>query len=464
MFRAVLYWISQKRWLLIAAVAATVLILLPHPSGITLEGYRTLIITVVAVLLLISETVPLPATALLIIVLQVAFGIAETGEVAHAFMSDAVFFIMGSLMLAVAIVRQGLDARLTLGILAVTGTKVISIMWGFFIITLLLTSFMGVHTIVAMLLPVAVTLIRNTSDDSNRVQGLTKLLVFAVVYGAIMGSFGTPSGGARNVIMIGYLHDFGIAEISYLKWMIMTYPLMLAHLPIGGWVLSRTFRSEHDDLSMAVQKLREQVAKTGDMTGQQLLAIALFVLIFLSWIFLSDQVGIGIIALAGVFLYLAFGLVQWQDINQRTNWGVVLLYASAITLGIQIKETGAAVWMAQGMVQAAGVILEQFVIAQYAVVAVLTTLVVNVMSPSATVAVLGPMFMNLGGDPLLLGMETAVASAFGYLTAVGSTAGMIAASTGLIKPADFIRAGWRFAVMSIVLLILALLFYWPLVV
>lgn len=464
MFRAVLYWILQKRWLLIATAIATVLILLPHPSGLTIQGYRTLIITIVAIILLVSETVPLPATALLIVVLQVVFGVAESSEVAHDFMSDAVFFIMGSLMLAVAIVRQGLDARLTLGILAITGTRVKSIMWGFFIISLLLTSFMGVHTIVAMLLPVAVTLIRNSSDDPQEVQGLSKLLIFAIMYGAIMGSFGTPSGGARNVIMIAYLHDFGVAEISYLKWMIMAYPLMLAQLPLGGWILSRTFRPEQNDLSRAVQKLREQVSKTGNMTGQQLLSIAIFVLIFFSWIFLSDKVGIGTIALAGVFLYLAFGLVEWQDINQRTNWGVVLLYASAITLGIQVKETGAAVWMAQGMIQATGTIMEQFAVVQYTVVAVLTTLVVNVLSPSATVAVLGPTFMNLGGDPLLLGMGTAVASAFGYLTAVGSTAGMIAAATGLIKPADFIRAGWRFAGMSIVLLVLALLFYWPLVI
>ena len=142
---------------------------------------------------------------------------------------------------------------------------------------------------------------------------------------------------------------------------------------------------------------------------------------------------------------------------------MVLLYAAAITLGIQVKETGAAIWLAQGMVQATGTILQQFVAAQYVVVSVLTTIVVNVMSPSATVAVLGPTFMNLGADPLLLGMATAVASAFGYLTAVGSTAGMIATSTGFIKPADFLRAGWRFASMSVVLLVLALLFYWPLV-
>ncbi len=161
MLRSFLYWVYQKRWLLFAIALGTALYHLPYPGGISKDGYRTLIIAIVVVILIISEAVPLPGIALLIAVLQVTFAIAGPSQVAQSYMSDAVFFIMGSLMLAVAIVRQGLDARLTLAILTLTGPRVRSIMWGFFIIALFLTSFMGEHTIVAMLLPVAVTLIRN---------------------------------------------------------------------------------------------------------------------------------------------------------------------------------------------------------------------------------------------------------------------------------------------------------------
>ena len=41
------------------------------------------------------------------------------------------------------------------------------------------------------------------------------------------------------------------------------------------------------------------------------------------------------------------GLVRWEDINSGVNWGVVLLYAAAISLGVEMKETGAAEWVAQ---------------------------------------------------------------------------------------------------------------------
>ena len=208
-------------------------------------------------------------------------------------------------------------------------------------------------------------------------------------------------------------------------------------------------------------KLKVKVEAAGPLNSQQILAIILFVVIFLAWVFLSEKFGLGIVALAGVFLYLASGLVQWQEINQRTNWGVVLLFAAAISLGLQLKNTGAALWIAQQVIDLSGGLLEQFAVAQYSVVIVFTAAFANFMSSSATVAVLGPLFMNFGGDPVLLGMATAVASAFGYLTAVGAPAGMIIAATGLVRAKDFIRAGWRLASVSIVILLLALLFYWP---
>ena len=461
MLRAILYWTYQKRWLLFAAVLSTVLYRLPYPAGISNEGYRTLILTLVVIILIISEAVPLPAIALLIAVLQVSFAIAGPTEVAQSYMSDAVFFIMGSLMLAVAIVRQGLDARLILALLYLTGSSVRAIMWGIFITAVLLTSFIGEHTVAALLLPVVLTLIRNTSDDPNEVPDLTRLLLFALAYGSIIGSIGTPSGGARNAIMINYLAEFGVMKISYLRWMMYTYPLLLIQIPVAGWLLSRAFKPEHDRLDSAVEKLKAKVREAGPLTGQQILTIVLFVIIFLSWIFLSDRLGLGVVALAGVFLYLATGLVQWQEINQRTSWGVVLLFAAAISLGVQLKNTGAAMWVAQHLLSATGGLLEQYAPLQYGLVIGITAALANVMSSSATVAVLGPMFMNFSGDALLLGMATAVASAFGYFTAVGAPAGMIVASTGLLRPRDFIRAGWRLGLASFIILMLALLFYWP---
>ena len=76
-----------------------------------------------------------------------------------------------------------------------------------------------------MMLPVALALIRNAGLSTTQNTKLSTLLLFSIAYGCAVGSIGTPSGGGRNVIMIGYLAEFGMAEISYLDWMKFAYTM-----------------------------------------------------------------------------------------------------------------------------------------------------------------------------------------------------------------------------------------------
>jgi sodium-dependent dicarboxylate transporter 2/3/5 len=167
-----------------------------------------------ALTLIISESIPLPAVAIFILLMEVILGVDTADGVASSFMSDAVFFIMGSLMLAVAIVHQGLDKRLALGVINITGNKTWRIVLGFVTISALLSSFIGEHTVAAMMLPVALALIRNAGIDTGKATKLSTILLFSIAYGCAIGSIGTPSGGGRNVIKQGAHSYVGIEEMS----------------------------------------------------------------------------------------------------------------------------------------------------------------------------------------------------------------------------------------------------------
>ncbi|SVB64538.1 uncharacterized protein METZ01_LOCUS217392, partial [marine metagenome] len=196
MLQHIIFWLTQKRWLLFALVVGAVLLLLPVPSSMEsmqgetmmdpIKAYRTVIIVIMAIILIIFEPVPLPAVALMMLFLQVILGIDDPNGVAKSFMNDAVFFIMGSLMLAVAIVSQGLDSRLALGIIRFTGNKTWRIALGFVGISAFLSSFIGEHTVTAMMMPVGLTLIYNTSTDRDATKNLAALILFSIAYGSAM--------------------------------------------------------------------------------------------------------------------------------------------------------------------------------------------------------------------------------------------------------------------------------------
>ena len=465
-----------RRWFWLAMLVGLVILQLPPPEGLTQQGLTVLTMSIVAIILFVTEPIPLPAVALLIVLGQIILLKLDSDVVARSLMSDSVLFILGSLMLAVAVVKQKLDKRIAYFIVRMTGTSTAYICAGISLVSGLLASVIGEHTVAAMMLPVAITLISLTSDNPKDVRKLAAVLLFSISYGCSIAGIGTPSGGARNAIMIGYWKEFFYDPtnpethrflIDYLSWMIYCYPIFLIQLPFVTLILLWTFRPEQKNMSRAVAKLRRQIQSAGPMQASDYVAIGVFLCVLVGWVGFSDTLGLGTVAILGAVAFLVIGLVRWEDINSGVNWGVVLLYAAAISLGIQMKDTGAALWVANSFLAVVSPLGIDGGIPLWAAVSGLTTAVTNTMSNGAAVAVLGPITLKLavasGESPLLIGYITAISSAFAYLTVIGTPACTIVYSSGYLKTTDFLIVGYRMVIMSTVLLILAAWLYWPLV-
>lgn len=470
-----LYYFWEKRWFFVAMALTALLLNLQGPENLSREGYIVLIMSFAATILFITEPIPLPTVALLIIVGQVLLLDLDSTTVAKTLMTDSVLFIMGSLMLAVAVVKQQLDKRIAWYIVQMTGTRTVSICFGISVVSGLLASFVGEHTVAAMMLPVGITLITLTSDNPKRVRNLAAVVLFSICYGASVAGIGTPSGGARNAIMIGYWKEFLYDPTSpetrrflvdYWTWMKYAYPLFLAQLPFVTLILFVTFKPEYRDLSRAVAKLRTQILMQGPLRPSDWLSIVFFVLILSGWIGVSSEWGMGTVAILGAAAFLIAGLVRWEDINSGVNWGVVLLYAAAISLGVEMKVTGAAEWLAESFLAILAPLGIDSGVGLWAAISILTTGVTNTMSNGAAVAVLGPIVLNVATvaqeNPIALGFITAVSSAFAYLTVVGTPACTIVYASGYLKTTDFLKVGWRMAIVSTILLMLFATLYWPL--
>lgn len=469
------YYFWEKRWFFIAMFVGFLMLSIPAPEDLTRDGMIILSMSVMAIILFITEPIPLPTVALLIIAGQVILLGLESNDVARSLMTDSVLFIMGSLMLAVALIHQKLDQRIAWLIVRMTGTKTSRIAFGIAVVSGILASFVGEHTVAAMMLPVGITLITLASNDRKKVRNLAAVILFSISYGCSIAGIGTPSGGARNAIMIGYWKEFFYDPldpdtyrflIDYVKWATFAYPMFLIQLPVVTWILLSTFKPEYHDLSRPVAKLRKQVEMLGPMSLSNYLAIAMFMMILFGWIFFSTALGMGIIAILGVSAFLISGQVRWDEINSGVNWGVVWLYAAAISLGVQMKDTGAAQWVAENFIGALSIIGIEAGIGLWAAISLLTTFVTNTMSNGAAVAVLGPITLNMakvaGESPILIGFITSISSAFAYLTVVGTPASTIVYAAGYLTPGDFLKVGWKMAIISTILLMLVATFYWPL--
>ena len=465
--RDLLFWLDRRRWLWAALGVGGAVLLLPSPAGLSLEGQRVLAIAAAVAVLFVTEPIPLPAVALLIAVAQVALGVKGPGAVAASFMSDSVFFIMGSLMIGVAMVKQNLDKRFAYYIVRLTGANVGRIATGLLGVSALLASVVGEHTMAAIMLPVGVTLIRLTREHEGReVPQLSALLLLAIAFGCALASLGTPSGGARNAIMIDYWRRLAGIDMTYSRWMLHAYPLVLLQVPVAAWVLRRSFRPERADLQRTLVLLRRVVRAEGRWHAPDLLTLGIFALTLVGWITASGTLGLGIIALAGAALYLVVGLARWEDYNQGVNWGVILLYASALSLGVAMQQTGAAGWLGSGLLAVLPGEIMGSPPVLLAVVGGITILFTSVMSSGPAVAVLAPVFLSVAGQSgvglLAAGFVTALSSAFAFVTTTGSPAARIIFDSGYLGLGAFRRAGLRLTLSSLALLLGVAFAYWPL--
>jgi sodium-dependent dicarboxylate transporter 2/3/5 len=456
--------IKKRLWFVAAIIIAGIIISLPAPEGLTPEGQKTIALLIMVIILFVAEAIPMAATALLIGVFEVVVIGFESNDVASSYMNDSVFFIMGSLMIAVALVKQGIAQKITLLILSHIGTSVNRIVFGIVASCALVAAFMSDHTVAALMLPVALS-ISKMSGGFKKNPNLTKLLLFAIAFGCAIGGLATPSGGARNIIAIEYLNSMFNQNITYLDWMIYAFPVTLIMIPITALILIKIFKPEISNLRDATHTLEEEDEEM-IMTPKMWISIGIFLFTLFLWIFSGTlNLGLGIAAIIGAVLYLIFGLVKWRDYNSGVAWGVVFLYGGAISLGFMMLDTGAGAWIANNFLNFMSMFVDiNGVPVLASAVSILSIATTNTMSGGATVSVIGPITLKMaegaGISVIVVGMVTAISSAFAYLLVIGSPANAIIYSSGFVKSKDFLLAGAAMTVISFIVLLLVVNFYW----
>ena len=113
----------------------------------------------------------------------------------------------------------------------------------------------------------------------------------------------------------------------------------------------------------------------------------------------------------------AFGLTSWKDYEDKVSWGVIVLYAGCISLGIVFKNTGASSWFADQIESCCSSRSRLWDRVSYINVRYWSS-PTNLMSAGATVAVIGPVVLDMalssGTNPLLVGVGLAISTSMAY--------------------------------------------------
>lgn len=411
-------------------------------------------ILVVIALLWMTETFHITVTALLVPVLAVLFGVFSVKEAMVNFANPIIFLFLGGFALAAALHKQALDERIaSLVLKAAKGQMLLACVLLFFTAAFVSMWISNTAT-TAMMLPLALGMLSRLPYESNR--NTYWFVLLGVAYSANIGGIGTLVGSPPNAIAAAAV-GLGFAE-----WMKIGIPAVLLMFPVMLGLLWLIFRP---DLSFQF----ELEDKQQPMSSRQWLTLSVFLLTVVLWLSskpLSQVLDItkgfdAMVALLAIILLCALKLVNWKDIEQSADWGVLLLFGGGLTLSALLKATGTSVFLAESisaMLEGAPVILFLLVVTGFVV------MLTEIASNTASSALLIPIFVSIvqamGLSPVILATMIAVSASCAFMLPVATPPNAIVFGSGYVPQQQMMRAG---VVLNIVMIVVIAVMAWLMV-
>lgn len=449
-----------------------------NPFGLDATANKAVAVAILMIAWWISEALPMPAVALIPLVLLPLLNISSMEEATKAYSNPVIFLFMGGFMIGLAIEKWNLHKRIALRIVQRTGTSGNRIILGFIIATAFLSMWLSNTATTMMMFPIALSVIavmKEHEQQGTSLANFSLVLMLVIAYASNIGGIATIIGTPPNVAFVAFIEKKYNYNIQFVDWMLVCTPIAIILLIALYFVLAKwMFPSCISNSAEANNYINSEIKALGKMSTAEKRVLAIFIGTAFLWITkdLLNQIGWfklndSMIALIGALFLFATPsgqqkdnkmsmLLTWTD-TSKMAWGILLLFGGGIALANSLEQVGVMAqvgnWLA-GFSNMHGLVLVLFIV-------VICIFLSEVMSNVAQVIVLAPVLAALADalklDPLLLGIPMTLAASAASMMPMGTPPNAIVFSSGYIKLKDMIKAGF---VMNIVSIILITLFCW----
>lgn len=411
------------------------------------------ILTFVAILWM-TEALHVTVTALLIPIIAVMFSVFDTQTAVSNFSNPIIFLFLGGFALAAAMHKQGLDQIIANFVLSLAKGKMLNAILLLFVTTAFLSMWISNTATTAMMLPLVLGVLGKLNSKEHNNTYVFVLL--GVAYSASIGGISTVVGSPPNAIAAAEL------ELSFTQWMVFATPATFILLPIAILLLFKWLKPE---LSGTIEYQSQQL----QWRKGQKVTLVIFIATVSLWITSQpvsallggiDKFDTVVALMAIVALNLA-RVVQWKDIQNSADWGVLLLFGGGICLSNVLKTTGASLYLAQSLSQW---------IAHWGLIPVLLAITLFVVfltefaSNTASAALLIPVFVNVaqafGIPETSIAVLIAVSASCAFMLPVATPPNAIVFASGFIKQQQMMKIGFRLNLVSIACLTVIAAVYW----
>jgi len=409
-----------------------------------------LIIIGVALILYITEPIPVATTSIIACLALAIFGVVPFNSAFAGFGNDMVFLMAGMLVVGSALFETGVAQILGEKIILAVGANEKK-----FIVVLILAAtipaaFLSNTAAMAMMLPIA-----SAAVTASKGKFLKKNTYMIIGIAAVTSGGLTLVGSTPQLIAQSALRDGGHDTMAFFELSLAGGPVILLllayYLTIGHILQKKVFDfpeiSENEPLEPKAKTLN-----TERNTAKMYISAA--VLLFCITGFISGLWTVGTVAMVGAVICIVTGCISQKKAFQKMDWTTLVVIACSLGLSAGLEQSGAGMLVAQSMVNLLGDYVTPWLLC--AALAFVAVVLGNFMSSTATAALLVPIAISvaltLGFDVKSVVMAVVIAANISYATPVSTPPMTMTLSAGY-RFMDYVKVGGLFNLLAFLLVV-----------
>jgi solute carrier family 13 (sodium-dependent dicarboxylate transporter), member 2/3/5 len=444
-----------KKGIPLAIIVALIVWFIPM-SGLSASGHAAISLLFFAIIMWATETVHLAITSLIILVIQPIIGVASFNSAVIEFANPIIFLMLGGFIIAEAIRKSGLAQRLTYTLLNRLGTSPSRSLFVAVFSTGLLSAWIENIVAFAMLLPIIKEIIplMGVKDPEKGKSNFAKSMILGASYGSLTGGLATEIGTAPNLMAAAY------TQIPFENWMIFGFPAALILMTILWKYLGKVFKPEIKGVTGGKETIALKMENMGSISRKEKISLAILLFTISLWV-TSGYTGLNSysVALIGAILYFIFGVVTWKDALKNSDWGLIVFFGGALSLGAALLNTGAAAWIINNLIGMMG--SNVTTIAIMLLLMVIAVSITQFMSNIALSAILVPLSVTLAnaqGQPIgIYAVPVAMACSLSFMLPMADPTVAMAHSTNYINIKEILKAGLPMIIIGIIVIIFVIM-------
>ena len=350
--------------IVLALACALVFHSLDLGDALTPQGHGILSTLLFMVLIWITEAVSYSVSSFFLIVsmtLFTAFAVnPSTGQILGTgkalglsltgFKSGAWVLVVAALFLAAAIQKSGLGQRIGLLILSRMGARPRQVRLGILLMCFVLTLFIPAQAAnAALMTAVCVGLI--DVFKIRRQDNLAKGMLLIVAFGTGLAGMGVLTSGAPPIQTAAFIAQATGHQISWLEWLTYGMPFAIVMGLVLLGLVELFFPVGKAEMGSGRETIRRELAKLGPLSSRERKLLIIMCCTILLWatgkkLHPLDSSTVALCAVCAMFLP-GVAVTTWKEMVNVVNWGTLMLFGAAISLGQALLSSGAAAWVAQ---------------------------------------------------------------------------------------------------------------------